>query len=80
MSCPICYEELTHGNSKTTSCNHCFHTLCLEIWFLNGHTCPMCRSAIRERPPSPTSVLEFDTFFQPNMDLGQELDYGDGEL
>ena len=80
MNCPICYEKLTHGSSTTTACNHCFHESCLDLWFLCSGTCPMCRNQLTSRPQSPTSVLEFHTFFEPNLNLGQLLDYGTGEL
>ena len=83
MNCPICYEKITHGSSETTKCNHCFHASCLNTWLVSSHTCPMCRFELRERPQSPTGLLEYEydedehEFFRPNSDLGQVLDYGE---
>ena len=73
--CPICYESLDTRDTISTPCMHKFHDICLMVWLTNGHTCPMCREILTDRPSSPNSVL--DLHFQPNADLGQELDYGD---
>ena len=58
--CPIC-QELT-STPKTTSCNHTFCTGCLDRWLISNHTCPMCRTQIREptRGTGNTSGLTFN--------------------
>jgi hypothetical protein len=63
-TCPICTEDLHKEPSTTTSCQHEFHTGCLETWLStpteNGsthQTCPMCRTVIAESNP-PHSIEE----------------------
>ena len=42
--CPICYDELkTFQIVRTIVCNHQFHYDCVDKWFYQNRTCPMCR-------------------------------------
>lgn len=44
MNCPICLEELNKASAFTiTSCNHMFHTKCIEPWLDTNSSCPCCR-------------------------------------
>lgn len=41
--CGICFENMTFLKSKKLDCNHLFHKSCIERWYLNKTTCPLCR-------------------------------------
>ena len=38
--CPICLEE---GSNVRLSCGHVFHKDCVNLWFHEQPTCPVCR-------------------------------------
>ncbi len=40
--CSICLEENDNPMSNT-SCDHTFHTICINKWFENNRQCPLCR-------------------------------------
>ena len=64
--CPICQE--TTQAPKTTSCQHTFCALCLDKWLMNNHTCPMCRTQIRD--PTDVERLGFNlTFNHPIREI-----------
>ena len=41
--CGICLEDITFKQFKKLDCNHTFHKICIERWYLNKSTCPLCR-------------------------------------
>ncbi len=43
--CSICYSKM-ENNSKTFSCSHTYHKNCINEWFKNNTTCPICRKNI----------------------------------
>ena len=43
--CPICHEEDTVVR-QTLACNHTFHHHCIQRWFMQNNTCPLCRLTI----------------------------------
>ena len=51
-TCAICSEDMEDINDITlTSCNHIFHTTCLEDWLsetLSRNRCPKCNTIIRK--------------------------------
>lgn len=48
IKCPICLEscEITLDNTCKTSCNHYYHTICLENSLKVKNSCPICRTKI----------------------------------
>lgn len=43
-TCPICLIEFEREDEvRTTPCKHCFHRECIDEWFRNEFSCPMCR-------------------------------------
>jgi hypothetical protein len=40
--CAICKDSL-ETCAALLPCGHCFHSPCLEGWFLTHSTCPLCR-------------------------------------
>ncbi|KAL3081376.1 hypothetical protein niasHT_039853 [Heterodera trifolii] len=47
-SCPICLSEFEADSEikQLSSCNHNFHTTCMELWLLQKDECPVCRAKI----------------------------------
>lgn len=47
MDCPICLSQVEDGKEVTElRCTHVFHKVCLESWFAQKITCPICRCQI----------------------------------
>ena len=48
-SCSICREPFANSSiiRKINSCGHKFHLNCIDTWFQNQYTCPMCRVSVR---------------------------------
>jgi hypothetical protein len=46
-ACSICLSNLK-DNIKTLECNHTFHIDCIDIWYNNNNTCPLCRKIINK--------------------------------
>jgi len=44
--CIICYTQLDDINTIVTSCNHKYHTECINRWLINNNNCPICRTHI----------------------------------
>ena len=42
--CTICSEPLAVPGASLTKCGHVFHTACIERWFEQKLTCPLCKS------------------------------------
>ena len=43
--CGICRDELV-SDIKTLSCNHVFHTKCIDAWIARHPKCPFCRTRV----------------------------------
>jgi hypothetical protein len=41
-TCSICLEQNDETSIKI-SCNHCYHSKCIKIWFNKSKFCPLCR-------------------------------------
>jgi hypothetical protein len=67
-SCSICMEALCHHQQPVTltTCNHEFHTTCLEQWTINfsNTSCPLCRAQIVCDNQSPSSSPPLLTRYQ----------------
>ena len=46
--CPVCFEIIGTMDKKTLMCEHNFHMSCILTWFVDGHTCPVCRVSHKE--------------------------------
>ena len=53
MDCCICLCEIIEmtDNTLLTSCNHYFHSECINTWLDTNNTCPCCRTIIKEDEP-----------------------------
>jgi len=61
--CGICRDELV-DDIKTLSCNHVFHTECIDSWTARVPSCPFCRVYLPEAVIDP--VGDFITEMQLN--------------
>jgi hypothetical protein len=43
--CSICLENISEGSRVRllNECNHIFHNICIDKWFLEKSSCPTCR-------------------------------------
>jgi hypothetical protein len=50
MECCVCLTQFgcRERGVVRLKCGHVFHRTCLEPWFKEHHTCPMCRTDIDE--------------------------------
>lgn len=48
MQCPVCLDAITTDAVKLNQCEHVFHRSCIERWFNNHTTCPVCRTNYSE--------------------------------
>lgn len=48
-TCAICCVEFVKGDPLRliNSCHHRYHVLCLDYWFENNSTCPICRCNLK---------------------------------
>lgn len=48
--CSVCLNPAESGQDLTAlPCEHVFHTTCVNQWFMNRSTCPMCRDRLHRR-------------------------------
>ncbi len=47
--CSICFDAASPGDSeeyRALNCGHIFHKKCVDTWFKQRNTCPMCRAQV----------------------------------
>ena len=44
--CAICLADLSNEATVTLECRHCFHGVCLSMWFRRNLACPVCRALL----------------------------------
>ena len=61
-SCSICTQEWQHGEElrKLNSCRHYFHKSCVDTWFSEHNTCPLCRANIIQPSSARVGVDDVD--------------------
>lgn len=49
--CPICLGEFGEGESVRIlpTCNHGFHVMCIDKWFVSRSSCPICRQLLFDK-------------------------------
>ena len=47
--CTICLEDIGDAYTSLTTCNHRFHTNCLDTWNETNSTCPNCRARVQDK-------------------------------
>lgn len=67
IDCCICSDEVK-GNEKSVElvCHHGFHCHCLQTWFAEHHTCPMCRHDVLD--DLPEALRNLGTHPQADVD------------
>jgi hypothetical protein len=50
LACPVCLSQFGYKEDGVArlKCAHVFHRTCLQPWFKEHHTCPLCRTDIDE--------------------------------
>ena len=78
MDCSICFDEINE-NKHTLSCNHNFHSHCINKWIDSFHwKCPLCRADIvkielKEFKEDNISFLKDDIEYTVNKDIFFEV-------
>jgi len=46
--CQICIEEFKDNDTlrRIPECSHAFHVGCIDSWFRNKNSCPVCRASV----------------------------------
>lgn len=57
MQCAICHTDIQNNTivRKINICGHQFHPQCIDRWFENNSTCPLCRQSVLSSRPSSSS-------------------------
>lgn len=57
-ACAICQDSIEPNDvcRKLNICNHVYHKICIDQWFLSNVHCPTCRQDIREAHLAPTAA------------------------
>jgi hypothetical protein len=55
--CAVCNDDFTVNEviRKLNTCPHYFHYNCIDTWFINNSTCPICRRDINDYSPTRIS-------------------------
>ncbi|KAJ7542786.1 hypothetical protein O6H91_09G012100 [Diphasiastrum complanatum] len=72
IECAVClceFEEKETGRLLPT-CNHLFHTECIDMWFRSHSTCPLCRVSIMPTTTAKAEIVECSTIMDS---LGNSL-------
>lgn len=63
--CNICLDECSEGQRvrNLNKCNHVFHIKCIDTWFIQNKSCPVCRTVydiqyIKSETYENISILE----------------------
>lgn len=75
--CGICLDNINFRKLKKLDCDHYFHKSCIDRWYLNKPTCPLCRKECPNLLPVKKEffrVLEKRPYygpyyFAPNIEL-----------
>lgn len=57
--CIVCFNDVPNDKAVRTVCSHVFCKKCLNKWLRHNHTCPLCRTELRE--PTPQTVNDIET-------------------
>eukprot|EP00271_Cylindrocystis_brebissonii_P006001 TRINITY_DN18500_c0_g1_i1.p1 TRINITY_DN18500_c0_g1~~TRINITY_DN18500_c0_g1_i1.p1 ORF type:complete len:207 (+),score=13.57 TRINITY_DN18500_c0_g1_i1:880-1500(+) len=58
--CIVCLEEYKEGDvmRRLPECSHAFHAACIDAWFTQHTTCPVCRVSLQPKDPDPDSTSD----------------------
>lgn len=58
-TCSICLLAFDEEKNKTLSCQHKFHTSCIDQWLIQSSSCPLCRRNISANDLPDVNPLTF---------------------
>lgn len=64
--CGICRDNMSVINLTTLTCNHSFHSDCIDEWIDRSTSCPYCRKKVlvKEEPVDhPIFLCDPETFY-----------------
>lgn len=70
--CPICCDDI-QNKSVVNCCNNAFCFKCINVWFMNRSSCPMCNEKINQ---NDLYVIEERTACATNAMMGDSNEYG----
>ena len=66
--CSICLEKDSSRLCRKLNCNHIFHCECIDKWFSNKNSCPICRDRLLKKDSNiivSNTNFTFDLSFVP---------------
>ena len=60
VDCIVCYNQVSVKKATQTICQHLFCKSCLNKWLRRNHTCPLCRTVLRD-PDSESENTDLET-------------------
>ncbi|EXB87866.1 RING-H2 finger protein ATL80 [Morus notabilis] len=72
VDCAVCLENFKAGDKcrLLPSCNHSFHSQCIDSWLLRTPVCPICRTCAK---PAKIGVVLGEEASGVSQDCGIEL-------
>ena len=58
--CSICMEHTKNKLCRKLECSHVFHCECIDKWFSNNSSCPLCRHEIKNDLENNIQSNRFD--------------------
>ena len=46
--CSVCFNKCSQGEVVSLNCGHMYHKDCIDTWFCEHNTCPMCRKIVKK--------------------------------
>ncbi|KAI9648782.1 hypothetical protein NHQ30_003422 [Ciborinia camelliae] len=71
-SCVICLDKFVDEFPVVTHCRHTFGNTCLERWFLQSDSCPLCRTKLPNIAPAASHAVQGQTRAQAPVLPSQE--------
>lgn len=57
LECAICYEAFSSTTTTTLPCAHQFHQECIQEWFGQQPSCPVCRAPFHHQANNPNPAI-----------------------
>lgn len=82
MNCSICSQEFSVGQivRKVTGCGHFFHQACIDRWFEENSTCPICRANLNRVESTENSIDPSGNNVEPSNSGEQTADTSENRV